>query len=57
MNFYIGTAVDALDLSAKSIELSDDILQYIVENEEKIQIDLSSLVEIDPYADEIIHHC
>lgn len=56
MNFYIGTGVNTLDLSAKNVEINDDLLQYIIANGKKAKIDLSLLVEIAPYADEVIHN-
>lgn len=56
MNFYIGSSIKGVDLNEKNIEFSDELIEYIYQNRNKIDFDSSSLSQIDPYTDVLINN-
>lgn len=56
MNFYVGSSINDLDLNDENIEFSDELIEYIYQNKTKLNFDVSSLSQIDPYADVLINN-
>ena len=54
MNFYIGNSVKDINLNNKTIEFSDELIEYIYNSRDKVLFDMSKLYDIDPYDDVVI---
>lgn len=54
MNFYIGNTIEDLKINDKSVEFSDDLLEYLNNNKRIFGLKEFVLQEIDPYNDTVI---
>lgn len=54
MNFYIGNTVSDIDLNDINVEFRDDLLEYIYNLKGRTELNVESLIKIDPYSDVII---
>ena len=54
MNFYIGNTIEDLKINDRSVEFSDDLLEYLNKNKRIFGLEEFVLQEIDPYDDTVI---
>ncbi|MCH5281427.1 MAG: hypothetical protein J1E61_08145 [Lachnospiraceae bacterium] len=51
MNFYIGNSIAEFHEQNRNVEFSDELIDFIYRLKGQAEIDMSTLYEIDPYAD------
>lgn len=56
MNIYVGNNFTEIKINDYNVEFSDELLQYLYNNRNKIKIDLDILFKIDPYSDTILEY-
>ncbi|RDU22593.1 hypothetical protein [Anaerosacchariphilus polymeriproducens] len=56
LDFYIANSIDDINQNMTSVELSEEVQEYIYKNTKYINIDLKCINELDPYGDTIIEH-
>lgn len=56
MNIYVGNNFTEIKINDYNVEFSDELLQHLYNNRNKIEINLDILFKIDPYSDTILEY-
>ena len=54
MEFYLGESITEVNVNGNCVEISDELLDFLSLNSKTISVDISSIMSINPYGDEII---
>ncbi len=54
LDFYIADSMKQLDLNAGTMYISEELMEYLYQNRDEIDLDMQYLFNIDPYGDTLL---